>query len=350
MAGGSHRWPASLQRGQLPATTAATLGTVQLGVAAPPLGRKRKLRVTAAALESMGASYNTHFRNYTRDRPKEVVQKIPGSVWKLVYQDFLVEKRSTCEASGALFRVADLPSERALQDGLRDMLSEVATGNSDPSATGGGDGGILGALVAAVQGGDLMCKLKASDTYKKRKLFDSHESLIADDDELEVARDLESVPNDPNNDASILGQHNSGGEAANGSAANVRGSTVRNVRSTATNAVQSPKPCEEWRPDAAILAIEKSIGSMVTAMAVSGAQQEGMVAAVRAQGEALKAQLQLSSMDLESRRECRAAEIAAHESQERDRVMNRLVLLHEHGVLSKDEYRKRLAEASGLMD
>lgn len=101
---------------------------------------------------------------------KKFVQKVPATVWKSVYKDYLNDMRLKAEAATEKIDEAKLPGERTLQDALRAALNEIGTGVSDDAAAKEGH--------ATMQSEDLLVKLRRSDTFNWRKMCEFRGSLL----------------------------------------------------------------------------------------------------------------------------------------------------------------------------
>lgn len=97
--------------------------------------------VDSLVIDSLVASYNTHFATYSRWK-KNVTQLVPGKVWKLVYEQFLREH------PGNKF------AEETLKDRLRQALKELKTGTSNEE----------GSEKAVVQAEDVVTRLRNTDS------------------------------------------------------------------------------------------------------------------------------------------------------------------------------------------
>src|SRR5690242_5373834 len=92
--------------------------------------KKQKVLVETETLSVLKASYLNHFSDYSRGR-KNITQKLPAKVWKLVFEDFIAETKKSCLDKGLSFSEDQVPSSRTLQDALRAVISTEETGNAD---------------------------------------------------------------------------------------------------------------------------------------------------------------------------------------------------------------------------
>lgn len=113
-----------------------------------PKSKRFKQNIGSDTLVVMMESNNQHFPEYCKGR-KRVVQKVPGAVWKLVYQDFLEDQKAKFDSAGERLGKCTRIKERTLQGGLRSSLNEISTGVYDDKSR-----------KATNQDGDLMLLLK----------------------------------------------------------------------------------------------------------------------------------------------------------------------------------------------
>ena len=139
--------------------------------------KKRRVGVTMSWLATLKNSYDLHFSHYCRNK-KNPVQRIPAQVWKHVYSDFLAEVKQECAVKGVEFDGDDFPTERNLQDSLRDFLQKLGTGTSN-SASG---------ETVTPQSHENLEKIRLSDAHARRNMINLRESLIAQGDASDKGR------------------------------------------------------------------------------------------------------------------------------------------------------------------
>lgn len=255
--------------------------------------------MSTAALTAMGAAYEVHFEKYARGRTK-LIQKIPRDVWKLVYRDFLEGEKARCEADGIAFDMAALPVERTLQDTLRAALNGVRTPVSLLASKHAKTASASGAAVP---------------------VEDGSRSDAAGDNDVGVADDGASQ---------ATGTGGSDGSNSNPVSAGAGGTRKDLLRGVA-----------------------KAIASIEAGLAASLESSKGLVRAVAKQNEifasANERQSRLYEKDIEGKEGVRKRQIQALQSEETDRILKRLTLLHEQGILTAEEFKERLSAASGLL-
>jgi hypothetical protein len=133
--------------------------------------KKPMVTVTTAWLAMMKDSYDTHFSRYCLHK-KNPVHKIPAPVWKLVYDDFEKEYRDECTVLDIQYD-NKYPTERNLQDNLRDYLSTLVTGTSDTP-----EGNVT------PQNDENLNRIKQTDGHARRNMINLRERLINEADSV----------------------------------------------------------------------------------------------------------------------------------------------------------------------
>jgi hypothetical protein len=131
--------------------------------------KKPRVMVTTSYLASLKDSYDRHFSKYCENK-KNPVHRIPTVVWKQVYEDFLEEARNECLTNGTEFDVTKLPTERKLQDNLREFLISLGTGTSDV-----GEGSVT------PQNDENLVKIKLTDGHARRNMIGLRDNLLRTD-------------------------------------------------------------------------------------------------------------------------------------------------------------------------
>ena len=111
--------------------------------------------VDFVVMSSLVAAYTTHFAAYSKGRTN-VIQLVPGKVWKLVYDQFLYKH------PGSKF------AEETLKDRLRGTLKELKTGTSNEE---GSDRAIL-------QADDVLTRLRNTDSHATRNILRLRQSIL----------------------------------------------------------------------------------------------------------------------------------------------------------------------------
>jgi hypothetical protein len=97
--------------------------------------KRPRVMVTTLWLKILKDSHDKHFSRYCLHK-KNPVHKIPAVVWKSVYADFLEEVKKECTRKGVEFDLDNSPTERNLQDNLRDYLSSLESGKFENLSRG----------------------------------------------------------------------------------------------------------------------------------------------------------------------------------------------------------------------
>ena len=263
--------------------------------------KKARIVVPQDALMTLASSYQTHYSQYCKGR-KRVGQRVPASVWKLAYKDFLDDQRLKAENDGEVFDSSTLPAERTLQDALRTVLAEMNTGTSDDGAAREG--------LASLQDEDVLVQLKKTDTFNRKKMSDFREALIAGTVETRTTDHASS--SEPRVSAAQVVND----EAVEKTDVKFQNKTKKELFASAVNAISE------------------------------------MTAAVEANSTALTEtvteQNSIFKEDCEGKKMLREQQLATLKSEELDRQINRLATLRDAGVLSDEEFKSRVKKIAGL--
>ena len=246
------------------------------------LSKKQKVLVETETLSVLKASYLNHFSDYSRGR-KTVTQKLPGKVWKLVFEDFLTETKRSCLEKGISFCEDKLPSSRTLQDALRGCISTEDTGNAD----------IKGAEKVILQSEDVLQQLKQTDGHARRSMIKMRNEMISTE---------------------------------------IRSPTSQQNQAPTKAATAKPAPLETRSQIMARTA--DSLESMAEVM------KEGSISTIdlqKSQHLLAKENFSLYEADLARKQKAHSASIKAKETETKAKELQSLAFLLEHGVITKEE-------------
>ena len=137
-------------------------------------------------LATLKASYLVHFSEWSKGKSK-ICQKLPGSVWKLVYKDFIEEQTKILIGDNIPFDPDKLPATRTLQDALKDNIGSAETGESDSK----------GAEKVVLKNEQCLKELKVTDGHARRNMIKFRASLIDKGSSVKPKND--SVGSSPSN-------------------------------------------------------------------------------------------------------------------------------------------------------
>jgi hypothetical protein len=129
--------------------------------------------------EGAGACHRRSGSSFYQDRrlillhKKNPVHKIAAPAWKLVYADFEKECRDECTVLDIQYDRDNYPTERNLQDNLRDYLSTLVTGTSDTP-----EGNVT------PQNDENLNRIKQTDGHARRNMINLRERLINEADSV----------------------------------------------------------------------------------------------------------------------------------------------------------------------
>lgn len=130
--------------------------------------KKPRVALETEHLATLKASYLVHFSEWSKGK-KKICQKLPGSVWKHVYKDFLEEQKKICTSQAIEFDWDKLPAARTLQDALKENIGSADTGESD----------MKGAEKVMLQSEQCLKDLKETDGHARRNMIKFRASLVA---------------------------------------------------------------------------------------------------------------------------------------------------------------------------